>query len=188
MSSLPGKDEYTVPTVIMPDGTYIMDSKVIVGVLEEKYPSPPLPIDWPHIQRYIDQLRGVFEHLRPIYIPGVRDRLLKDLNRDYWNRTRSEHLGMDLDQYVKEHSAEEAYKGAATYLKNITAMLKENDKGVFFSGDTISYLDFTHAGFLLMFRQLGDDIYKQILEGTGDAELHLKFLEALKPWTERDNY
>ncbi|KAI0509129.1 putative glutathione S-transferase [Xylaria bambusicola] len=168
---IPGKDQYTVPTVIMPDGTYIMDSKVIVGVLEEKYPSPPLPINWPHVQRYIEELKGVFENLRPIFMPAVRDRLLKDLNREYWNRTRSGHVGMDLDQFVKEHSAEEAYKGAATYLKN-----------------TISYVDFTHAGFLLMFRQFGDDIFQPVLEGTGDPELHLKFLEALKPWTERDNY
>ncbi|KAJ3561197.1 hypothetical protein NPX13_g9042 [Xylaria arbuscula] len=186
---LPGLDEYTVPTVIMPDGTYIMDSKVIVRELEKQYPSsPPLDHDSPQIPKYMDQLSWVFRNLRPVFLVGVPQRLLKEVNHAYWNETRAEHVGMPLDQYIKEHSTEEAYKGATPHLQSITAMLKENDKGPFFNGDTIKYVDFAHAGFLLMFRQLGEDIFQPILEATGDPEVHLKFLEALKPWTERDNH
>ncbi|KAI1313977.1 putative glutathione S-transferase [Xylaria venustula] len=187
----PDKEEFTVPTIKLPDGTYIMDSKLIVAELEKRYPSPSLLInlDSPLYKRYIEQLAPLFnDALRPIYILGVPTRLLKEVNHDYWHESRAEWCGMPLEQYVRENSAEDAYKAAAPYMRSISALLRENDTGPFFLGDTVSYIDFVHAGFLLMFRQLVDDIFQPLLEASGDPEPHLKLLEALKPWTERDDY
>ncbi|KAI0975244.1 putative glutathione S-transferase [Xylaria arbuscula] len=187
----PDKKEFTVPTIKLPDGTWIMDSKLIVEELEKRYPSPSLPVDLdsPLYKRYIDQLAPLFnDALRPIFILGVPTRLLKEVNNDHWHKTRAEWCGKPLEQYVRENSAEDAYKAAAPHIQSISALLRENDKGAFFLGDTVSYLDFVHAAFLIMFRQLGEDIFQPLLEASGDPELHLKFLEALKPWTERDDY
>ncbi|KAI1350758.1 putative glutathione S-transferase [Xylaria sp. FL0043] len=185
----PDKDYFTVPTVKMPDGTYIMDSKLIAEELEKQHPTPSLHLDSPLVERYREHLIAAFtEALRPIFILAVPNRLLKPVNHEYWHRTRSEWAGMPLEQYVRENPADKAYEKATPYLRNITALLKENDKGPFFDGDTITYVDFYHAGFLLMFRQLGDDIFKPLLEALGEPELHLKFLEALKPYTERDDH
>ncbi|GAW11614.1 hypothetical protein ANO14919_009610 [Xylariales sp. No.14919] len=184
----PDKEEFTVPTVKMPDGTYIMDSMVIAREIEKQHPSPPLYVDSPLRQRYIDYLSPAWVQLRPEILSAVPNRLLNEVNHPYWRETRSQHLGMDLDQFVRENNGKHIYKAAAPHLQNITAMLKENDKGVFFMGDTISFVDFTHAGFLVMFRAMGEDIFQPLLEATGDPELHLKFLEALKPWLERDDH
>ncbi|KAI1128795.1 putative glutathione S-transferase [Nemania abortiva] len=184
----PDNEEFTVPTVKMPDGTYIMDSWVIAQELEKQYPTPDLHLDSPLRQKYMDELSGVFRGLRPEMILRVPNLLLKEVNHDYWHKTRSAFVGMPLEKFVQEGGGPQAYKTAAPSLQNMTAMLKENDKGVFFLGDTISYVDFCHAGFLLMFRRLGDEVFQPLLEATGDPEAHLKFLEALKPWTERDDH
>ncbi|TRX95021.1 hypothetical protein FHL15_004106 [Xylaria flabelliformis] len=186
-SSFPDKDEFTVPTIKLPDGTYIMDSLEIAHELEKRHPEPSLHLNEDERKRYVGFLSKAFESLRPVYILGVPNKLLNPVNHDYWHKTREPYVGMPLEKFVRENEGPQVWEGAAPHLANITAMLKENDKGPFFLGDTVSYLDFTHAGFLIMFRALGDDVWKPLLEATGDAELHLKFLEALKPWTARDD-
>ncbi|RYC57993.1 hypothetical protein CHU98_g8228 [Xylaria longipes] len=188
ISSFPDKEEITVPTIKLPDGTYIMDSLVIANELEKLHPEPSIHLNEEDRLRYIDLLRLAFVHMRPVFILGVPNKLLKDLNRDYWHQTRETHVGMPLEQFVQENGGDKIWTNAAPHLQNITAMLKENDKGPFFLGDTISYVDFTHVGFLIMFRALGDDVWKPLLEATGEPEVHLKLLEALEPWTKRDNY
>ncbi|KAF2970043.1 hypothetical protein GQX73_g3570 [Xylaria multiplex] len=184
----PDKEEFTVPTIKLPDGTYIMDSMVIAKEIERLHPSPPIYLDSPLRQQYIDYLSPAWVAMRPEIVLGVPNRLLKEVNHAYWHETRSKLIGMPLEQFAQENGGEKAYKAAAPHLHRITEMLKENDKGPFFMGDVISNLDFTHAGFLVMFRQLGDDIFRSMLEATGDPELHLKFLEGLKPWIERDDH
>ncbi|KAI0433906.1 putative glutathione S-transferase [Xylaria sp. FL1042] len=186
----PDKDHITVPTVIMPDGTYIMDSTLIAEELEKQYPSSPsLKIGSPLEQKYREHLKAAFnEAMRPLFYLNVPNRLLKEVNHAYWHKTRSEWAGMPLEQFVRENPPEKAYEKVTPQMRSITALLKENDEGPYFEGNTITYVDFVHAGFLLMFRQLGDDIFKPLLETTGDPELHLRFLEALKPWHERDNH
>lgn len=186
-SSFPNKELYTVPTVKLPDGTYIMDSWVIAQELEKQYPSPSLQLDSPLREKYVERLTKAHERLRPEIVENVPSRLLNKVNLDYWQATRTERVGMPLEKYVRENGGEKAYRAASPYLREITEMLKEND-GVFFMGDTISFVDFIHAGFLIMFRRLGDDIFQQLLEALGEPDLHLKFLEALKPWIERDDH
>ncbi|KAJ8118292.1 hypothetical protein ONZ43_g4018 [Nemania bipapillata] len=184
----PNNKEFTVPTVKFPDGTYIMDSWAIAQEIEKQHPLPSLHLESPLRQQYMDLLGKVFGGLRPEYILRVPNVLLNEVNHEYWHATRSASVGMPLEKYVQENSGKKAYEAAAPHLQSITAMLKENDKGIFFLGDTLSFVDIIHAGFLIMFRKLGDDVYQQVLEATGDAETHLKFLEAMKPWTERDDY
>ncbi|KAI0467139.1 putative glutathione S-transferase [Xylaria cf. heliscus] len=184
---LPGREDYTVPTIKLPDGTYIMDSKDIAAELEKLYPEPAVHYDEPFRQRYVSLLSDVFVALRPLYLLGVPNKLLKEVNHAYWNRTRGDHVGMPIEQFAKENPADVAWKNAAAPLQGITALLKEN-KGPFFLGDTMSYVDFNHVGFLIMFRALGDEIWKPLQEGFGDAQVHLKLMEDLKPWTDRDNY
>lgn len=184
---LPDNKAFTVPAIKLPDGTYIMDSWVIAQELDRRCPSPNLPLDSPPQQKYIDLLDPTVTALRPEIVQYVPSRLLNEVNLDFWDVTRSARYGMPLEQFVRENGGEKAYKVASPYLQEMTAMLKENKKGVFFMGDTISYVDFVHAGFLIMFRRLGSDVFQQLLQATGEPDVHLKFLEALKPWIEKDN-
>ncbi|KAI1109743.1 hypothetical protein F5Y14DRAFT_431260 [Nemania sp. NC0429] len=184
----PDRESYTLPAVQLPDGTYIMDSWDIAQELEKQYPSPSLHLDSPLRDRYNELLNPSFAALRPEVIRYVPEALLNEASLEHWEVTRTPRIGMPLPQYVAEQGGPQAYKKAAPYLQQITALLKENDAGVFFEGETISFVDFIHAGFLIMFRRYGRDSFDQLLEATGDPELHLKFLEALKPWIERDDH
>lgn len=187
-SSFPDNKDFTVPTVKLPDGTYIMDSWAIAQELDKQHPSPSVHLDSPLHQKYVNLLNQVFPKIRPEITEYIPSRLLNEVNFDYWHVTRTERVGMPLAQYAKENGGEKAYKGASPYLQEITAMLKENKTGPFFMGDTISYVDFVHAGLLIMFRRMGSDLFQQLLEATGEPDLHLKFLEGLKPWIERDDH
>ncbi|KAI8628957.1 thioredoxin-like protein [Xylariaceae sp. FL1651] len=182
------QESFTIPTVIMPDGTYIMDSWKIAQALEEQYPSPSLHLDSPLRQKSLDILSEAQKCLRPIYMVQVPKRLLKEYNYAYWKETREKSAGMPLDQFEKEQGGEKAYNAAAPHLQKLTAMLKENNQGPFYMGETVSYTDFIHAGFLIFFRRIGDDAFQSLLKATGDPDVHLKLLEAVKPWSERDDH
>ncbi|KAI1747210.1 putative glutathione S-transferase [Xylaria castorea] len=180
---------YTIPTAIMPDGTYIMDSWNIAKSIEKDYPSPGLHLDSPLREKVEGHLLSGRAALKPIYIPNVMKRLLKECNHAYWHETRSKLLGMPIDQFEKEHGGEgKPYQAAAPHFQAVTALLKEDHEGPFFMGSTISYTDFIWAGFLIFCRRIGDDMFQSVLETTGDAAVHLKLLRALEPWSERDDH
>ncbi|KAI1432868.1 putative glutathione S-transferase [Xylaria sp. CBS 124048] len=183
----PDRKDFTVPTIKMPDDTYIMDSWTIAQEIERLHPSPPLNLDSPILPRYLSLHGKAFMEIMPNYILEAPRRLLNDINHAYWHHTRSQWVGKPLDQFVQERGGEKAFRAGAPYLQQITALLKENG-GPFFMGQTISYTDFVHTGFLVMFRLLGDDLFKPLLDATGDPETHLRFLEAVKPYIDRDNY
>ncbi|KAI1824875.1 putative glutathione S-transferase [Xylaria intraflava] len=184
----PGKENFTVPTIKQPDGTYIMDSFEIAQAIEKEYPTPSLNLDSPLRQKCLDHLSKALGEMMPNYILAVPERLLKEVNYPYWHETRSAWVGMPLEQYVKENGGEKAFKAAAPHLQAVTALLKENTEGPLFMGKQISYTDLILAGLLLSLRTLGDDMFQAILEGSGEPQVLLDFLEYLKPYTERDSY
>ncbi|KAI0137641.1 putative glutathione S-transferase [Hypoxylon sp. NC0597] len=184
---LPKKDLYTVPTIILPDGTWVTDSSEIAKVLEEKHPEPSLHLDSPYLPKYAEQLVAVFKLIGPVYVPGVYKRILNEPSLDYFRTTREKWTGTTLEKYEESggEGGEKAWKAAAPHLQNITALLKENPDGPFFEGKTVGYVDFVHAAFLIFMRRIGEDYLEAALKASGDADVHLKLLEALKPWTER---
>ncbi|KAI0970652.1 putative glutathione S-transferase [Xylaria arbuscula] len=184
-----GIQQYTIPTAILPDGTYIMDSWNIAQAIEKIHPSPSLHLDSPLREKVETLLAEGREYLKPIYVPQVVKRLLKECNHEYWHETRSKVVGMPLDQFEREYGSDDKpYKGAAPHFQAVTAILKEDARGPFFMGSTVSYTDFIWAGFFIFCRRIGDDVFRSVLEATGDAEAHLKLLEALEPWSARDDH
>ncbi|KAI0441146.1 putative glutathione S-transferase [Xylaria telfairii] len=180
---------YTVPTAIMPDGTYIMDSWNIAKAIEKDYPSPSLHLDSPLREKVEGHLATGREALKPIYAANIVRRLLKECNHAYWHETRSKAIGMPLDQFEKEQGGDgKPYKAAAPHFQAVTAILKEDPSGPFFMGSTVSYTDFIWAGFLIFCRRIGDDVFQSVLESTGDGAAHLKLLGALERWSARDDH
>ncbi|KAI3579577.1 hypothetical protein IWW34DRAFT_820357 [Fusarium oxysporum f. sp. albedinis] len=59
---------------------------------------------------------------------------------------------------------------AEPFAREITALLEENTSGPFLLGDVC----------------LGEKEYKEVLRITGDGDVHTKFLDGLRPWTERN--
>jgi len=169
----------------MPDGTYIMNSFKIAQVLEELYPTPSLPPTSPIQQKYFDVLSEAWNIMEPIKFSFVPRRLLNEVNYPYWRATRSENIGKPMSQA----ELDAIFEAASPHMRPVTAMLKEKSgEGPFFMGDTITFTDAVHAGILIMMRRLGDDVFHPFLKALGDKDVHLKFLETVKPWTERDDH
>ncbi|RYP61802.1 hypothetical protein DL769_007555 [Monosporascus sp. CRB-8-3] len=185
---LPGKELYTIPTVIMPNGDYIMDSFEIADALEKAFPAPSLHLDSP----YVEKLKAVMVDMRGVligvFMPLVPERLLSEASKPYFYETREANIGMPLDRLARERGGDEAFKAAEPHLRKVTALLGENADGPFFMGKEVSFADFIWAGFLIFFRRVGDDVFQKLLDATGDRDLHLKLLEGVKPWSERDDH
>ncbi|RGP76908.1 hypothetical protein FLONG3_4991 [Fusarium longipes] len=178
--------EFTLPAIQMPDGTYVMDSYKIVDFIEEKYPEPSLSLNHPMQLRLRASMVKFMTQMVPIYVPGVAKNILGDDSLDFFLSTRQEDVGMPLYEYGEKNSPG-ALDRAEPFAREITELLKENTSGPYFLGDTVSYTDFIWAGILLFFQCLGDKEYHEVLEKTGDAEVHTQFLEGLSKWTKRND-
>lgn len=162
-----------------------MDSYKIADIIEEKHPEPRVLLNTPVQLRFRKLLIDFMGKLTPIYVPGVAQRLLGDESLEYFHATRQKDVGMPLDEYQKKHSPG-AFERAEPFAREITALLNEKS-GPYFLGDTLSYTDFIWAAILLFWKTLGDDTFQEVLKITGDAAVHTRLLDALSPWTERNN-
>ncbi|XXH06026.1 histone deacetylase [Hypoxylon texense] len=185
---LPPADLYTIPAIILPDGTWLMDSWKIADVLEEKYPEPSLRLDSPYIGRLRGYLVPMMAPLTAIYKPKVCKLVLNERSAEYFRRTREEDEGMTLEKLEEEKGGAVAWEAAKPHFHKITELLKENSEGPFFEGNAVGFADFVWAGALIFFSRFGEDVWADLLEASGDGDVHLKFLEAVKPWSERDDH
>lgn len=184
---LPGSDPYTSPTIAYADGRCIADSRVIAAVLDQDHPSPPLHLDSDHLQKLEKLMADLMPAVRGNYIPQIPLRLLNEASVPFWYRTREEKFGMKLDALEEAEGGEKGWARAAPLLREVTGLLKEKE-GPFFMGDTVSYADFVWAGFLIFFHRVGDDKFAGMLEATGDEQVHRSLLEAVEPWSRRDDH
>ena len=174
--------------MILPDGTYIMDSRTIATKLEELHPSPSVYLD----SSILSKLEQIMSQLMPtligIYIPLVPIRLLNEASHPYWYKTREPWVGMPLDQLAAEKGGQKAWDAAKPYLDEVTSMLKGDDSGPYFMGQEVSYADFVWGGFLIFAQRVGTDVWEDFLKTVGeDADAHGKLLFALGKWSARSD-
>ncbi|RYO82489.1 hypothetical protein DL766_006324 [Monosporascus sp. MC13-8B] len=185
---LPGRELYTIPTVVMPNGDYIMDSFEIAQALEKAFPTPSLHLESPYLEKLSAVMPDTMGALVGIFVPLIPERLLNEASKPYWYEKREAKVGMPLDRLAREKGGDEAWKAAEPHLRKVTALLGENADGPFFMGKEVSYADFVWAGCLIFYRRIGDDVFQKLLDATGDRDLHLKLLEGVEPWSERDDH
>ncbi|KAK4166344.1 hypothetical protein QBC43DRAFT_257803 [Cladorrhinum sp. PSN259] len=182
---------HTIPTVILPSGEYIMDSRKIANRLEELYPSPPLHLDSPYQAKIESAMNKIMNHISPVYIPLIPKRILNEASHPHWYRTREITEGMDLDTLWETQGGQKAFDALEQSgdLQEVTGWLKENDEGPFFLGKEVSYADFVWVGFLVFIKRIGEeDVYGEILKRSGDAGVHERLLDAVKQWTVRNDH
>lgn len=172
-----------------------MDSMKIAKYIEEKHPEPSIHLDSPYIKKVVEQMVATMSFgpgLRGVLLARIPGRLLNPPSVEYWQETRSKAIGKPLSEITEDEQGDKAWEYAAPAIKEVTRLLKENSEGPFFEGKTVTYADFYWIGFLLFWRRIGDDTFKKLISVSGEADnsdnVHLKLLEAAKPWTERDDY
>lgn len=170
----------------MPDGSYLMDSYKIADIIEEKHPEPSLPLNTPMQLRFRTIMIDFMGALTPIYVPGVAQNILGNESLEFFLTSREKDVGMPLSDYG-EQKGPGAFDRAEKFARAVTEMLKETPSGPYFMGDAVSYTDLIWAAILLFFKCLGEEEYQEVLNRTGDAEVHTKFLDAMSEWTKRND-
>ncbi|KAL8889401.1 MAG: hypothetical protein Q9215_003337 [Flavoplaca cf. flavocitrina] len=178
LSSIP----YTVPTIRLPNGSYVMDSKNIAAILEEKYPDPPLHLDSPQLAKAEEILPQLFMPLRGILLPGIGRNLMTEESLPYFSESRSKKYG-SLEQMERELSGEKQWEEPKPAMREIAALIEETG-GPFVLGREVSYADFNLVGVLSLFKRLGDGVFEKTVE----MKPALRTLyEASKKWLEKDD-
>ncbi|GAB0134117.1 hypothetical protein EsDP_00002502 [Epichloe bromicola] len=178
---------YTIPTVKLADGTWIMDSRQIADAIEKRHPEPSVHLDSPYLTKVGDVLSKIIEHIRPMCFSRIPVNLLNEASVQYWYDTRKERLGMSVRDFEKKYGGEAAYKAAEPHLKQMTDLLRESD-GPFFMGTEPSYADFVWVGALVFFKRVDAEVSKEVLRRTGDRAVHESLLDACAPWLKRDSH
>ncbi|KAK1752655.1 hypothetical protein QBC47DRAFT_389035 [Echria macrotheca] len=178
---------YTIPTVILPDGSYVMDSRAILDRITALKPTPTLPVESP-AHAWLERNYGpIMTRLRGVYMPLVPRLLLNEASVGYWAATRPQAAGMPLDELERREGGDVAWNGVAPYLKEVVTMLGENPDGPFFAGREVGYADFWWGGLLLFMDRLG--VLDELVAASGEhGSRHRDLLEGLRPWSERCTY
>ncbi|KAK0735214.1 thioredoxin-like protein [Lasiosphaeria miniovina] len=180
---------YTIPTIRLPDGTYIADSRAIADTISVLHPSPPLQIDSPQLEWLMANYGRLMTPFRGVYLPLVPRRLLADESVAYWYESKARVAGKSVADVERDEGGDVAFAAVEPSMKEATAMLKENPAGPFFGGEQVGYVDFFWAAFLLFVRRIGEDVWEKLLACCGgDGRVHAELLEAVKPWSERSTY
>ncbi len=174
--------DYTIPIVQLPDGQWIMDSFAIAKHLESAHPKPSLHLDSPYLERIMTLLPKAAGPLSPVFIPRVQGNLLNPPSADFFRRTREARFGKTLEELAK--GADEAWETSKPHIKEIAAMLGEDDSGPYFMGKEVSYADFVLVGWMKMFERIGQ--LDPIL--AVDKEAFGAVYEACKKSMERDDH
>ncbi|KAF4626559.1 hypothetical protein G7Y89_g11598 [Cudoniella acicularis] len=172
-----------------------MDSKPIALALEEAHPSPSLHLDSPYLAHTADSspTPQKIEVLSPtiitplvgFWIPLIPEKLLNPPSKEYFIRTREARYGVSLAQVAKAKATEEAWIEVLPPLKELGALLGENEEGHFLMGKTPSYADLVVVGWLQFFKAVDEAIYKRVVE----IEPKLgELYNASKQWVKRDDH
>ena len=179
---------WSIPTICMPDGSYITDSRKIADVLEALKPEPSLRLDSGYVERTQAAVLAVGAALAPICIPRVPEMLLNPSSAAYFQRTRAVRFGMTLEELAaSEKAGEAAWEAAEAGIREIAAILRENGEGPYVLGERASYADLIIAGYWAFARKLdkGGDVFGRGMGMDGVFERHW---EACQEFLERDDY
>ena len=178
--------DYTVPTVRLPDGSYVMNSISIVEKLEAMYPEPSLHLETNlHEEANTASMEVVIALLPDLQVNYLRD-WLQEPSLSWFAEDRERRFGMTCEELAEQKGGNTAWPAAEAGLKKLQNLLvaHKRDEGPFLMGSTVCYGDFTIAVLFESVKRVGKSDYEKIMSYDDRfKDLH----EACKPWLKRDD-
>jgi len=176
---------YTVPTIRLPFGEYIMDSTAIAKKLEVIHLSPSLHLETGTQDKAKAVMGRLAGPLLPVFMPRIGRNLIVDSALEHFYSTKKKGLGMSLDEFEAAKGGEQAWQAAQPGLEALKALLTDNkvDQGPFILGSKVSYGDFVVVAMLEGLRRIDQKIYDRIAKTDVSVEL---LHRACKKWMEND--
>lgn len=177
--------DYTVPTVCLADGSYVMESKAIAWALEKEYPTPSVHLDSPVLKQVEEVLLAVMKALHVVLVPRMPRECLSGPTIEYHIEARKQTYGMTLEEVEAKRGGERAWETAMPALRALAALLKRNEDGPFCLGQTPSYADFLIVGFLEWCRCVKGGNFERVV---GIDPALQDVYDACRPWLERNDH
>jgi glutathione S-transferase len=165
-----------------------MDSRMIASRLDHQYPNRPLNVDTdPNLQEITDIVSKISQAASPDFIYKIATNILGDQSLKYWHETRGAWFGgRQLAQVAAQQGGIHAYQEAQPLVARVTELLQQDPTGPFLQGRNVSYADFVWISLLWFFKNLDPLSFDTLIEV--DKSVHLKLIEACRPWLERAGY
>ena len=176
---------YTLPTIRLPDGKYVMDSLAIADKLESLHPSPSLHLD-NNLHKALGPIMGkVSLPLIPVFMPRIGRDIVPESAMAYFQETRGKRFGMPLDELEAQKGGPQAWDAAKPGIEDLKAFLKEHkrDEGPFVLGSEVCYADFVIAAMMESLLCIGPDLYEGF---AGESEELRALHQACGKWMEKD--
>lgn len=175
--------EYSVPTIRLPDGSYMMDSAVIAEKLESLYPAPSLHLNSTLEHEAQAAMMKVFVPLVPYLLAIATNKLVAPQDLDWFKSDRASRFGMTIEEYETEKDPDIAYAGAKPGFEECKQVLTvhKKDEGPFILGSVPCYADFYLAATIQMYRRAGAEIFARFIQEAGPELKRLH--EACEKWT-----
>ncbi|KAF2164175.1 hypothetical protein M409DRAFT_56874 [Zasmidium cellare ATCC 36951] len=151
---------YSSPTIQLPDGSYVMESRHIADALEKLQPEPSLRLD----TGYPERAQGIVDLLlRTVVVPfmyRIPDWLLRPEGAKWYHQERQKLFGgMTLYDFAEheEFSGERAWQKAEPAMNDLRNLLAENQTGPFVMGSQVSYADFIIVSYFKFLTKIDKD-------------------------------
>lgn len=177
--------DYTIPTVQLSDGSYVMESKAIALAIEERYPHPSAHLDSPVLTEVEEARMAVLRPLFPVLIPRMPRECLSGPTIAYHIEARKKTYGMTLEELEARYGGEPAWEKAMPALRSLAEVLKRDPSGPFCLGSAPSYADFLIVGILEWCKCLQGGIFERIV---GIDHAYQVLYDACTQWLERNDH
>ena len=177
--------QYTLPTIRLPNQTFVMDSATIAARVEDIYPEPSLHLEL-HLHEKVQAiLPKIARPLLPELMPKIRDNLVTEHGTKHWVGARENLFGMSIDEFCRTRGGEQAWVAAKPGLDELKQFVRsyKNDNGPFVLGSEVSYADFVIAALLISVKGAGQDVLDNVI---GGDEGLMALWDACQPWLKRD--
>ncbi|KAK5692188.1 hypothetical protein LTR17_025495 [Elasticomyces elasticus] len=163
---------YTVPTIRLPTGEYIMESLAIVQKLESLYPNPSIHLSTTPIEETRAAIRAFAGPLVPVFMPRIGRGVIREDSVVWFHENWQANFGMMLEEFEACKGGELAWQAARAKVGLLNKLLADHklDEGPSILGSTPTYADFMLVGMLEGLRRIGQDIFERSLGGMGSLD------------------
>jgi glutathione S-transferase len=175
---------FTLPTVKLPDGSFVMDSMRIARQLDATYLEPSLHLETGLHEKAQTAVDSVVLPLLPQIMPWVRYEIITERATPYWLKTREAVFGMSIDEFARMKGGNKAWEAAIPGLEGLGLVLIKNkyDSGPFLLGSVVSYGDFVVVATLEYLYQTCRAVFDRVV--TFDDSIG-KLYRACSQWLDR---
>lgn len=184
-SVAPFNPKYYSPALQLPDGANFMGTLECAAALDKLQPEPSLRLDNGYVEKASQAAMAVVLGNIGDSFPAFAAKCLTPRDREYFERTRSEWMGVgSFAELAKDplRTGEKGWVACQEGLKACAELLAEHPDGPFVEGKQFSYADCIFGSLWMTYKRVDEALFAKIL--AYDERLQ-KHYDACEPYLKR---